>query len=239
MELIKNIGYNQHEIIQNILKLYNEEQPIECDINYSVGNFYKENKFRNEKGEMTTIYLGQPKYKFDLYPQTEDTIKLETEGVIPLDDNSVSSIMFDPPFIIRKSETKTSVTANRFCSYPSKEALYQSYYLWIKECYRVLKPNGILIMKHQNCITNNCLMTNVEYSWLIAESVGFNTIDSFTLLAKSRPIGKFKQQRHARRYDSTFKVLKKTQSYRNRCLRWCDTETLTDIIHGFIKNNIK
>lgn len=58
MELIKNIGYNQHEIIQNILKLYNEEQPIECDINYSVGNFYKENKFRNEKGEMTTIYLG-------------------------------------------------------------------------------------------------------------------------------------------------------------------------------------
>lgn len=56
--MIKNIGYNQHEIIQNILKLYNEEQPIECDINYSVGNFYKENKFRNEKGEMTTIYLG-------------------------------------------------------------------------------------------------------------------------------------------------------------------------------------
>lgn len=32
MELIKNIGYNQYEIIQNILKLYNEERPIECDI---------------------------------------------------------------------------------------------------------------------------------------------------------------------------------------------------------------
>ena len=58
MELIKNIGYNQYEIIQNILKLYNEEQPIECDINYSVGNFYKKNTFKNEKGEMITICLG-------------------------------------------------------------------------------------------------------------------------------------------------------------------------------------
>lgn len=37
MELIKNIGYNQYEIIQNILKLYNNSQPIECDITYSVG----------------------------------------------------------------------------------------------------------------------------------------------------------------------------------------------------------
>ena len=44
MELIKNIGYNQYEIIQNILKLYNNSQPIECDITYSVGQFYKKKK---------------------------------------------------------------------------------------------------------------------------------------------------------------------------------------------------
>ena len=211
MELINNIGYNQYEIIQNILKLYNEERPIECDITYSIGNFYKENKFKDEDGNVVTIHLEQPKYKFDLYPQTEDTIKLETEGVIPLDDNSVSSIMFDPPFIIHGgSEIKdTSRTVNRFSGYVNREALYRSYYLWIKECYRVLKPDGILILKHQDCISSQCFMTSVEYSWLVAESVGFNTVDSFTLLAKSRIKGKIKQQLHARRYDSVFKVLKK------------------------------
>lgn len=101
MELIKNIGYNQYEIIQNILKLYNEERPIECDITYSVGQFYKENTYKNDNGETVTIQLQQPKYKFDLYPQTEDTIALVEDGAIPLSDNSVSSIMFDPPFIIR------------------------------------------------------------------------------------------------------------------------------------------
>lgn len=241
MELIKNIGYNQYEIIQNILKLYNEERPIECDITYSIGQFYKENTYRNDDGEAITIQLQQPKYKFDLYPQTEDTIKLEVEGVIPLDDNSVSCIMFDPPFIIHGgSEIKdTSRTVNRFSGYVNREALYRSYYLWIKECYRVLKPDGILILKHQDCISSQCFMTSVEYSWLVAESVGFNTVDSFTLLAKSRIKGKIKQQLHARRYDSVFKVLKKTKSYKSRCLRWCDTETLADIIHGFIKNNIK
>lgn len=155
--------------------------------------------------------MQQPKYKFDLYPQTEDTIKLEAEGVIPLDDNSVSCIMFDPPFIIHSgSEIKdTSRTVNRFSGYVNREALYRSYYLWIKECYRVLKPDGILILKHQDCISSQCFMTSVEYSWLIAESIGFNTVDSFTLLAKSRIKGNIKQQMHARRYDSVFKVLKK------------------------------
>lgn len=58
MELIKNIGYNQYEIIQNILKLYNNNQPIECDITYSVGQFYKENTFKNDDGETVTICLG-------------------------------------------------------------------------------------------------------------------------------------------------------------------------------------
>ena len=131
MELIKNIGYNQYEIIQNILKLYNEERPIECDITYSVVQFYKENTFKNDNGETVTIQLQQPKYKFDLYPQTEDTIALVEEGMIPLSDNSVSSIMFDPPFIIHGgSEIKdTSRIVNRFCSYTNREELYKSYYL--------------------------------------------------------------------------------------------------------------
>ena len=82
-------------------------------------------------------------------------------------------------------------------------------------------------------------MATVEYSWLVAESVGFNTVDSFTLLAKSRIKGKIKQQNHARRYDSVFKVLKKSSSYKSRCFRWCNIETLNDIIRGSIKNNIK
>lgn len=239
MELIKNTSYNQYEIIQNILKLYNKEQSIECDITYSVGQFYKQNKFKNDNGETVVIQLQQPKYKFDLYPQTEDTVKLETEGVIPLDDNSVSSIMFDLPFIIHGSSKikDTSRIVNRFSVYVNREALYRSYYLWIKECYRVLKPDGILIVKHQNVISSQCFMTSVEYSWLIAESVGFNTVDSFTLLAKSRIKSNIKRQMHARRYDSTFKVLKKTKSYKSRCLRWCDAESLTDIIRGFIGNN--
>lgn len=135
-------------------------------ISHSIGNFYKENKFKDEDGNVVTIHLEQPKYKFDLYPQTEDTIKLETEGVIPLNDNSVSSIMFDPPFIIHGgSEIKdTSRTVNRFSGYVNREALYRSYYLWIKECYRVLKPDGILILKHQDCISSQCFMTSVEYS---------------------------------------------------------------------------
>jgi hypothetical protein len=43
--------------------------------------------------------VKQPKLKFDLTPQTEDTIQASSSN-LPLEDSSVKCSMFDPPFVI-------------------------------------------------------------------------------------------------------------------------------------------
>ena len=79
--MIKSISFDQNEIIQWILKLHCQTD-IEVDCCYSKGNFYK-------KG------ITKPKYKFDLYPQTEDTVKANCEE-LPLENESINTLIYDP-----------------------------------------------------------------------------------------------------------------------------------------------
>ena len=108
MSLISSISYDQIEIIENILKLHTKDNTIDCDPTYSKGNFYKNGKIK------------EPKYKFDINPQTEDIIKADARS-LPLDDNSVNCIMFDPPFLattgksIKANDNNTSVNICENC----------------------------------------------------------------------------------------------------------------------------
>ena len=39
-KVIKSVNYNQHVIIRDIIDLHNGGKPFDCDITYSIGNFY-------------------------------------------------------------------------------------------------------------------------------------------------------------------------------------------------------
>ena len=40
-EIIKSIGYDQHDMIKDILNLHNNGLPFELDTTFSIGNFYQ------------------------------------------------------------------------------------------------------------------------------------------------------------------------------------------------------
>ena len=84
-QLIKSVAPNQNTIIENIIKLYIPAGQIECDLTFSTGGFYKRN-------------IPLPTYKFDKYP-IDETIK-PLDEIVYLNDNSLNSIITDPPFII-------------------------------------------------------------------------------------------------------------------------------------------
>lgn len=84
-ELIMSISFSQTEIINNILKLHVKNHIIDCDCTYSLGKFY------NSTG------IKKPKYKFDINPQLPEVIKADSRN-LPLEDNSINCVMFDPPF---------------------------------------------------------------------------------------------------------------------------------------------
>lgn len=91
--VIKSISFDQKEILYNIMQLHNNGEPFECDITYSSGKFYEPKK--NDK-----YVIPYPSLKMDVFPIKEDVIKIEPFKPLPLEDNSISSIVIDLPFVI-------------------------------------------------------------------------------------------------------------------------------------------
>lgn len=211
-EVVKSISYNQHEILFNIMNLHNNGKPFECDMTYSVGNFY---------GLHNGYEIPEPRYKFDVCPCTEDTVQIEPNGFLPLLDNSINSIVIDLPFVISppnapsmQTEQKgRNIIAKRFSQYYPASELYKSYEHWIKEAYRVLNYDGILVFKTQMNISGGLCHDTPFYSKICTQKAGFYIKDEFVLLAKQRLIsGKIKKQQHSRKYHSYFLVFVKSKS---------------------------
>jgi hypothetical protein len=206
VNVIKSIDFDQGKIIKNILKLHVPNELIDCDITYSKGNFYKKTG------------ISEPKLKYDMFPQTDDTINLGDN--IPLENESIDSIMIDLPFVIcgknyKENKKGSSLIAKRFSGYKSANELLESYEHWIKEANRVLKQNGILIFKTQDQISGGKQYLLHNFSHNIAVRCGLYPKDLFILLAKNRIISsKHANQQHSRKYHSYFQVFKK-ENFKN------------------------
>jgi len=200
--VIKSISYDQTEIINNIIKLYIENGIIDCDPTYSKGVFYKKNN------------VIPPKLKFDLYPVLDDVVKSDSSN-LPLDNESLDSIMFDPPFVVskgpslKKNKEGSNIISSRFSSFESIPKLWDYYNKSLIEFYRILKPGGILIFKCQDTVSGGKNYFSHNHVMNKALETGFYTKDLFILLAKNRIIGKMKKQQHARKYHSYFWVFQK------------------------------
>lgn len=196
-EVLSSISYDQHEIIRNIIKLHCP-QGIELDPTYSKGNFY------NKAG------IDEPLEKFDLFPQTDDTLQADAND-LPHLDNSVSSIMFDPPFLAGHTKQKpTGIIGKRFHGFRYIPELWQWYSECLEEFYRILEPAGVLIVKCQDTISSGKQWFSHLHIMNEAERIGFYNKDLFILLAKNRIIGhNHGNQQHARKFHSYFIVMTK------------------------------
>lgn len=210
--IIKNISHSQTEILQNIMTLHNNGEPFECDITASTLKFYLD---KNGKER-----IPLPKYLFDVYPIDERVQKITPFERLPFEDNTLQSIVCDLPFVISPKKCKSVVEkkeganmiSNRFSSFYPMEELIENIYWWIKECYRVLKKDGILVWKMQSTVSGGRQVWASPFSFLVADKTGFYVADEFILEAKARLIPgkeKMNKQQHARKYTSTFWVFVK------------------------------
>jgi hypothetical protein len=92
---IQSVNREQEDIINDILSLHSPNNKIDVDVTYSKGVFYKSG------------VVQQPTYKFDLTPQTDDTIQADSRN-LPLENDSVETVMFDPPFVIAGDTYKSN-----------------------------------------------------------------------------------------------------------------------------------
>ena len=197
--VISSIEFDEQQIIRDVLYLHADGGYIDCDPCFSSGNFYKQG-------------LPQPKYKFDKYPQTADTIEA-TSDRLPLADSMVDVIMFDPPFVIggatyNDADDGSCIIAKRFTSFTSFNELKEMYSQSLKEFSRILRSGGIIIFKCQDCVAS--AKQYFSHVWVMYEALryGLYPKDLFILLAKARLTDNRKQQ-HARKFHSYFWVFKK------------------------------
>ena len=217
--IIKNISFDQTEILWNIMQLYNDGNEFDCDMTASKLGFYGSGKGKYN--------IPVPKILFDVFPQDESIHKIEKWGDLPLKDGSIHSIVIDLPFVISpanspsaKSTKKGSqLIASRFSAYYPVDNLYLSYYNWLRNAARVLDEGGLCIFKCQSMISGGIRHNVEEFSFMAAQRVGLKMIDKFTLEAKARLISNAKMkngQEHSRSYTSMFLVFKKESKRKSK-----------------------
>jgi len=192
---IKSIGYDEGEMIRNIISLHLEGKRIDCDPTFSIGSFYKRS------------CVEEPVFKSDLFPQRFDVIKSNANKLEYLENNSIERLMFDPPFIGGRRKESQGLIANRFGEFPSMKDLLFWYNECLEEFSRVLKQKGKLIVKCQDVVSSRKQYWSHVKIINQAENLNFYLKDMFILLAKSRMVSpNQKNQIHARKYHCYFLI---------------------------------
>ncbi len=203
------------EVFPHILDLYVARDSTVADVTYGKGVFWK----RVDREDIELLATD-----------------LET-GVdcrdLPYEDGSVDVVVFDPPYMHTPGEGahhghqnyEDYYGNNRSSKVGSRkyhEAVLDLYFEGGKEAVRVLRNEGIFIVKCQDEVcANRQRLTHVE---IINEYAGYGLIaeDLFVVTRKNRPgMSRVKRQRHARKNHSYFLVFWKAKPQR----RWPGVST--------------
>ena len=194
---ISSVGFDEQQMIKDILHLHGRGNYIDCDPTFSIGNFYK-------KG------LPKPKYKFDINPQVKDVTQASADN-LPLENDCINVLMFDPPFLVGNTgQCKNSKMSKRFSLFENRQQLLDFYKKSLAEFYRIVKPKGIVIFKNQDVIcTDSYQLFTHCYIHDMANEAGFYVKDLFILVSKQRLMNPEHKQAHARKFHSYYFVLEK------------------------------
>lgn len=191
--LVKTVSSSVSEILRGIVLLYNNGNPFDCDLTYSKGCFYKN--------------LDPPKFKFDKHPLSEDVKSLD--DLLVMDGGDLfNSVVIDLPFLIKdEKSTITSIISRRFTSFRSVEQLYSANDSMLQLAYRLLVGGGILVMKTMDINYNNKQYWISDYVYNKALETGFELLDKFILVSKSKVLSPSGCTQHcARKWHSYFFV---------------------------------
>lgn len=138
---------NDADILTAMSDIFLKGEWYDLDCTYSKGVFYE--------------HLPKPKAKSDIIPLFDDVIKADSQTLDFLEDKSLKSIVFDPPFLFRNRKAiNNDKMCARFSYFKSYEDL-MSMYRNSLDCFnRKLQKNGYLFFKCQDMTDNKFYCTH-------------------------------------------------------------------------------
>ena len=188
------------DVFPSVLQLYVAEGSKIADVTFGKGVFWK--NVDTSQFQLLTTDLNDGVDCRDL----------------PYKDQSIDAVVFDPPYMHTPGGTAHHGHQNYEDYYKNNlakstggqkyhEAVLDLYFGAAAEAWRVLKPNGIYIVKCQDEVcANQQRLTHVE---IINElsTMGFVVEDLFVVVRRNRPgVSRVKKQVHARKNHSYFLV---------------------------------
>lgn len=194
---------NNSAVFPQILKLYVPKGSTVADVTYGGGVFWKKVPSGDYDVRATDLKKGI------------DCRKL------PYEADTMDCVVFDPPYMHTPGGTAHQNHQNFEKYYANNgaenttlkyhEAVLDLYFRGTTEAYRVLKHNGILIVKCQDEVcANRQRLTHVEIVNELTSKNGFLVEDLFVLVRTNRPgVSRILTQNHARKNHSYFLVFRK------------------------------
>ena len=186
---------SDEEILQALSDIHLKGQWYDLDCTYSKGVFYQN--------------LPRPKYVSDLYPQYDYCLKDDSKELQNFTDESLNSIVFDPPFLFRnrKSNNNDKMSA-RFTYFQSYDDLKEMYDASLSCFYKKLKKGGYLFFKCQDMTDGKFYCSHAD---IIneAKNLGFVLKDIAIKVSKSKLQRDAKQQNCVAKVHSYWLVFKK------------------------------
>lgn len=210
------VGTND-ELFPTILSLYVKPGSTVADVTYGKGVFWKQ--------------VPPEKYKL----LATDLLEGADCRSLSYKDSSLDCVVLDPPYMHTPGGT-AHVGHQNFEGYYGNnratngsgkkyhEAVLDLYFAAGEEAHRVLRDEGIFIVKCADEVcANRQRLTHVELINEYAQS-GFIVEDLFILLQRNRPgVSRMMQQMHARKNHSYFLVFRKS----NGKTRWTGSKQLS------------
>ncbi len=194
-------------VFPHILKLYVPVGSLVADVTYGRGVFWKQ----------------VPKGAYEL--RATDLRTGVDCGKLPYGDTTIDCVVFDPPYMHTPGGTAHQNHQNFEAYYSNNgiensskkyhEAVLDLYFKGARDAYRVLKPEGIYIVKCQDEVcANQQRLTHVEIINELAQ-MGFVVEDLFVVVRRNKPgVSRILRQVHARKNHSYFLVFRKAKSAR-------------------------
>jgi hypothetical protein len=218
------VGENA-ELFAQILALHVPKGATIADVTFGQGAFW-----RDVRATDYNIFASDidAKEGHGIFPSKPLEVKTGIDcRNLPYDSNSLDGVVLDPPYMegLYRSATGHMAGSGTHSSfrhaYSNGKATEESGPKWHdavvdmyvkagREAYRVLKSEGVLIVKCQDEVSaNKQRLTHVEIITAY-ESLGFYTKDLFVLVRTNRAgVSRLKKQEHARKNHSYFLVFQK------------------------------